>query len=36
MINPYDFVLLNPITNTLAVREAIDQASHMLKKILSD
>jgi acetyl esterase len=32
----HDFVMLNPITDTPAVRGAIEQASHMLKKILSD
>jgi acetyl esterase/lipase len=32
----HDFVNLNPITDTPPVREAIDQASTMLKKILSD
>jgi acetyl esterase len=32
----HDFVMLNPITNTPAVRGAIEQASHMLKKVLSD
>jgi acetyl esterase len=30
----HDFVMLNPITNTPAVRGAIEQASHTLKKIL--
>ena len=28
----HDFVMLSPITNTPAVRGAIEQASHMLKK----
>jgi acetyl esterase len=32
----HDFVMLNPITDTPPVRGAIDQASHMLQKILSD
>jgi acetyl esterase len=32
----HDFVMLNPITDTPPVRGAIDQASTMLKKILSD
>jgi acetyl esterase len=32
----HDFVMLNPITDTPPVRGAIEQASHMLKKILSD
>jgi len=32
----HDFVMLNPITDTPPVRAAIEQASHMLKKILSD
>jgi acetyl esterase len=32
----HDFVMLNPITGTPAVRGAIEQASYMLKKILSD
>jgi acetyl esterase len=32
----HDFVMLNPISNTPAARGAIEQASHMLKKILSD
>jgi acetyl esterase len=32
----HDFVLLNPITDTPPVREAIDQASTMLQKMLSD
>jgi acetyl esterase len=32
----HDFVMLNPITDTPPVRRAIEQASHMLKKILSD
>jgi acetyl esterase len=31
-----DFVMLNAITHTQAARGAIDQASHMLKKVLSD
>lgn len=31
----HDFVMLNPITDTPPVRGAIEQASHMLKKILS-
>jgi acetyl esterase len=31
----HDFVMLNPITDTPAVRGAIEQAFHMLKKILS-
>jgi acetyl esterase len=31
----HDFVMLNPITNTPAVREAISQASQVLKKVLS-
>jgi acetyl esterase len=31
----HDFVLLNPITDTPPVRGAIDQASNMLKKVLS-
>ena len=32
----HDFVMLNPITNDPAPRGAIEQASHMLKKILSE
>jgi acetyl esterase len=32
----HDFVMLNPITDTPPARGAIDQASHMLQKILSD
>ena len=32
----HDFVMLNPITDTPPVRGAIEQASHMLKNILSD
>src|SRR6187200_332407 len=32
----HDFVMLNPITDTPPVRGAIEQASHMLKKVLSD
>lgn len=32
----HDFVMLNPITDTPPVRGAIEQASHMLRKILSD
>ncbi|HEY9386481.1 MAG TPA: alpha/beta hydrolase [Nitrososphaeraceae archaeon] len=32
----HDFVMLNPITDTPAARGAIEQASQMLKKILSD
>jgi acetyl esterase len=32
----HDFVMLNSITNTPAARGAIEQASHMLKKVLSD
>ena len=32
----HDFVMLNPISNTPAARGAIEQASQMLKKILSD
>jgi acetyl esterase len=31
-----DFVMLNAITHTQAARGAIDQASYMLKKVLSD
>ena len=31
----HDFVMLNPITNTPPVREAITQASQVLKKVLS-
>jgi acetyl esterase len=31
----HDFVMLNPITNTPATREAIEQASDMLKKTFS-
>jgi acetyl esterase len=29
------FIMFNPITDTAAVREAIEQASDMLKKVLS-
>ena len=32
----HGFVMLNPITNTPAVRGAIEQDSHMLKKILPE
>lgn len=32
----HDFVMLNPITDTPPVRGAIEQASHMVRKILSD
>lgn len=32
----HDFVMLNPITDTPPVRGAIEQASHMLRKILSN
>lgn len=32
----HDFVMLNPITDSPPVRGAIEQASHMLKNILSD
>ena len=31
----HDFMMLNPITDTPAVRGAIDQASHTLKEVLS-
>ena len=31
----HDFVMLNPITNTPAVRGAISQATQVLKKVLS-
>jgi acetyl esterase len=31
----HDFVMLNPITDTPAVRGAIDQASHTLKEVFS-
>jgi acetyl esterase len=30
----HDFVMLNPITKTPAVRAAVEQASQMLKKVL--
>ena len=32
----HDFVMLNPLSDTPAARGAIEQASQMLKKILSD
>jgi acetyl esterase/lipase len=32
----HDFMMLNPITDTPAARGAIDQASHTLKKVLSE
>jgi acetyl esterase/lipase len=32
----HDFVMLNPLTDTPPARGAIEQASHMLKNILSD
>lgn len=32
----HDFVMLNPITDTPPVRGAIEQASHILRKILSN
>ena len=32
----HDFVMLNPITNTAPVREAISQASQVLKKVLTE
>jgi acetyl esterase len=32
----HDFMLLNPIANTPAVRGAVDQASGYLRKVLAD